>query len=69
MTTTTLNALNSANLRSAAPFFKPNFADIRAALPDMPAQDGVLAHVGAVAAGVAMAAVPFAGVAWLFLAN
>ncbi len=68
MTTMTMNSANAGALRAAS-FRKPSFADIRASLPDMPAQDGVFAQLAGVLTGVALAAVPFGAVAWLFIAN
>jgi hypothetical protein len=68
MTTMTMNAANGRTFGGAS-FRKPSFADIRAAFPDMPAQDGVLAQLGGVLTGVALAAVPFAAIGWLFIAN
>jgi hypothetical protein len=65
MTTMTMNA----GFQSAAAFSKPSFAEIRAALPDMPAEGTLYARVAGAAGRVTLAAVPFAAVGWMFLAH
>jgi hypothetical protein len=68
MSTVTVNALNVAVARGVPAFKMPNFVQVRASLPDMPAQGTVVDHVVAVAAGVAAAAVPFGALCWMFVA-
>jgi hypothetical protein len=67
MTTTTMNGLNAGF--GAASFKKPSFLDMRAALPDMPAEGTTLAHIANVATRVSLAAVPFVALGWLFIAR
>jgi hypothetical protein len=69
MTTATMNALNASAVRSASQFRKPSFLEIRAALPDMPMQGGFAARTASLAARVALAAVPFGAIGWMFLAH
>ena len=45
----------------------PNFAQVRAALPDMPATDSTASIVAGVAGRLALAAVPFCALGWLFI--
>jgi hypothetical protein len=68
MTTITMNAANVVAVRAVPAFKMPNFVEVRAALPDMPAQGSVLDHAMGVAAGVAAASVPFAALCWMFVA-
>ncbi len=72
MTTTTLNGYNHTLASSVAgtPSFKlPNFAAMRAALPDMPVRDSAVSIVAGVAGRLALAAVPFCALGWLFIAR
>jgi hypothetical protein len=69
MTTATMNALNASAVRSAPQFRKPSFLEIRAALPDMPSAEGFAARSANVLARVALAAVPFGAIGWMFLAH
>jgi len=69
MTTATMNALNASAVRSAPQFGKLSFLEIRAALPDMPMQGGFAARTASLAARVALAAVPFGAIGWMFLAH
>jgi hypothetical protein len=75
-TATALNGYNrtliarTAGSRSTAgaPSFKmPNFAAMRAALPDMPARESTATIVAGVAGRLALAAVPFCALGWLFI--
>jgi hypothetical protein len=68
MTTTTFTAMNGS-LVQAPTFAKPSFAQIRASLPDMPEQGSLVANAANVASRLALAAVPFAGLGWLFFAR
>jgi hypothetical protein len=54
---------------SARGFSKPSFAEIRAALPDMPAEGTLYARVSGVVGRAMLAAVPFAAVGWMFIAH
>jgi hypothetical protein len=75
-TATTLNGLNRSLISgaaggapryTAASFKMPNFAQVRAALPDMPATDSTASIVAGVAGRLALAAVPFCALGWLFI--
>ncbi len=62
MTTMTMNA----GFQSAAAFSKPSFAEIRAALPDMPAEGSLTARLAGVVARAALAAIPFVALGGMF---
>jgi hypothetical protein len=57
MTTTTMNA---------ATFSAPRTFDIRAALPDMPAEGSLTARLAGVVARAALAAIPFVALGGMF---
>ena len=63
MTTTTMNALNGT-ARARLPSF-----DIRAALPDMPAQDSLAFTILSITGRAVLAALPFGAIGWMFLAH
>jgi hypothetical protein len=63
MTTTTMNTTAFASTRA---FAKPSFADIRAALPDMPAEGSLANRVAGVVVRAALAAVPFVALGSMF---
>ncbi len=76
MSATTLNGLNStltlgrgnrAPQRAAASFKMPNFQQVRAALPDMPARESAASVAAGVAMRLTLAAVPFGALGWLFI--
>jgi hypothetical protein len=60
--------LNAGATVSLPRFTKPAFIDIRAALPDMPAQGSLLARALDTAGQVVLATVPFAVLSWIFIA-
>ncbi len=75
-TAITLNGLNrslisgaagGAPRHSAASFKMPNFAQVRASLPDMPVTDSTVSIVAGAVGRLALAAVPFCGLGWLFI--
>jgi hypothetical protein len=67
-TTTTMSALNS-NLFAPAPRISlKHVAQLRAALPQMPSQDSITEGVNVIGR-FTLAAVPFAALGWLFIAN
>ncbi|HTZ71890.1 MAG TPA: hypothetical protein VMB71_14635 [Acetobacteraceae bacterium] len=68
MTTMTFTALNTTGLRTVASHNEPAFAAVRAALRVTPARRQVLARAFEVVSGATMAAVPFAAIAWMFVA-
>lgn len=63
MTTSTMNATTFSAPRA---FTKPSFLDIRAALPDMPAEGSLAARVAGVLARAAIATVPFLALGGMF---
>lgn len=68
MTTTTMNHLYAAQVQASG-LGKPSFAQIRANLPELPEQAGFAAGAGTVALRLALAAIPFATLGWLFFAR
>jgi len=68
MSTITFSAMNGS-LVQAPRFAKPSFAQIRASLPDMPAEAGFATTAVTTALRLALAAVPFAALGWLFFAR
>ena len=68
MITTTFTAMDGS-LAKAPRFAKPSFAQFRASLPDMPPEGSLLANAGNVATRLALAAVPFVALGWLFFAR
>jgi hypothetical protein len=69
MTTITYNNLSTAGLRTQPSFKMPNFVERRAALPDMAAEGTLVARAVDVVSAVALAAVPFSAIGWMFLAH
>jgi len=63
MSTTTMNALHGNSGLKLASF------DIRAALPDMPAQGSLAFTILGVTGRVLLAGVPFGAIGWMFLAH
>ena len=68
MTTATLTARNGYAFSPVYRGKKASFAEIRAALPDMPAEGAALANALTVAGRLALAAVPFVALSYLFIA-
>jgi len=68
VTTITYNAMNTA-ARSMPGFKRPGYVERRAALPDMETVETPAARAVDVMSRLAIAAVPFAALAWLFVAR
>jgi hypothetical protein len=69
MTTITMNALNTRSRRAAPAFKTQTYVQVRAAMPDGPAEASLLARTLDVVSHAALAAVPFGAIAWMFLAH
>jgi len=73
MSTTTFNAINASLVQaprhSAMGPVSMQFAQMRASLPDLPAEAGFAAGALTVASRLALAAIPFAALGWLFVAR
>jgi hypothetical protein len=68
VTAITYRAVN-APARTAPTFKRAGFVERRAALPDMERVETPAARAGDVMSRLAIAAVPFAALAWLFVAR
>jgi hypothetical protein len=68
VTVLTFNAMNTA-ARSMPAFKRPGFVERRAALPDMETVETPAVRAVDVMSRIAIAAVPFTALAWLFVAR
>jgi hypothetical protein len=62
-----MSALNSHLLPAAPRFTFSRFAQVRAAMPQMPTPS-TMAAVGSVAGRIVLATVPFGALGWMFIA-
>ncbi len=69
MTTITFDALNTAGARTQLNFKMQSFFQHLEVLHELAPTGTLLARAADVAAGTALAAVPFAAIGWMFLAH
>jgi hypothetical protein len=63
-----MGALNTIRVQTAPRFELPSFAKMRAKLPTMKDESGSVAAIAGMVVKGVLAAVPFAALAWLFVA-